>query len=130
MKTIRVQRKEETEKATFGELYVDDEKIGQTLEPPWRNNKISESCIPPGEYDAYIRSKETSRWDYDVIQLRDVFNRSAIQIHIGNYINDTKGCILIGKGRGKNAVWNSTDAYEELMSKLDEEEFKVIVEYA
>ena len=131
MSTIRVVRKEETDQATTGQLYVDGEKIGDTLEQTWKNNKEGESCIPPGEYIAYIRDKSTSRWDYNPIQLIDVHNRSYIQIHIGNYPEHTEGCILPGKGRGHNAVWSSEDAYNELMEKLDKtKEIKVIVEYA
>ncbi|WP_018249855.1 DUF5675 family protein [Orenia marismortui] len=129
MNEIRVIRKEETGEATLGEIYVDGEKIGHTLEPPWRQNKANESCIPPGEYNAFIRKRGSSRWNYDVIQLEEVFNRSAVQIHIGNYPKNTRGCILVGKGKGKNAVWSSRDAFEDLMSRLGKEELKVVVEY-
>ena len=130
MSVIRIIRSEETDEAMLGQIYVGGEEIGYTLEQPWNNNQEGESCIPPGEYVAYIRDKETSRWDYNPIQLIDVFNRSYIQVHIGNYPANTQGCILIGKGRGHNAVWNSEDAYDELMSKLDKtKEIKVIVEY-
>ncbi|TDX52130.1 DUF5675 family protein [Orenia marismortui] len=129
MNEIRVIRKEESEESILGEIYVDGEKVGYTLERTWKNNLPNESCIPPGEYKAFIKKKETSRWSYDVIQLEDVFKRTAIQIHVGNYPDDTQGCILVGKGKGKDAVWSSRDAFEELMSKIDSEELKVIVEY-
>ncbi|SNY19466.1 hypothetical protein SAMN06265827_105127 [Orenia metallireducens] len=131
MNKIRVIRKKETADSTQGELYLDSEQIGYTLEPAWNRNKKG-SCIPPGEYLAYIRDHEHSgsRWNYNPIQLINVFNRNYIQIHIGNYPEDTRGCILIGKGKGDNAIWNSKKAYEELMSKLDKtREIKVIVEY-
>ena len=130
MSTIRVVRKEETDQATMGQVYVDGEEIGYTLEQPWKQNREGGSCIPPGEYVAYIRDKATSRWDYNPIQLVGVHNRSYIQIHIGNKPEHTEGCILIGKGKGHNAVWNSRDVYNELMNKLDRtKEIKVIVEY-
>lgn len=129
MSTIRIVRKEETDQATMGQVYVDGEELGYTLEQPWNNNQEG-SCIPPGEYIAYIRDKATSRWDYNPIQLVNVYNRSYIQIHIGNKPEHTEGCILVGKGRGKNAVWSSQDAYNELMKKLDKtKEIKVIIEY-
>ncbi|GAB6137917.1 DUF5675 family protein [Halanaerobaculum tunisiense] len=132
MSTIRVVRKEETGEATLGEIFVDGERIGHTLEQPWQNNKQGESCIPPGKYWAYLRDQEqsNSRWDYNPIQFIDVHNREYIQIHIGNYPEDTEGCILPGKGRGKNAVWNSADAFEEIVSKIDKTKpVKVIIEY-
>lgn len=131
MSEIRIVRQKETVESTQGELYLDGEMVGYTLEPAWNQNKKG-SCIPVGEYTAYIRDGKdsNSRWNYNPIQLINVFNRNYIQIHIGNYPEDTKGCILIGKGKGDNAVWNSRDTYEELMSKLDKtREIKVIVEY-
>jgi hypothetical protein len=127
---IKVVRKEETEQATMGEIYVDGEQIGYSLEQPWKKNRKSESCIPPGKYKAYIRDSETSRRDYSLIQLIDVFNRDYIQVHIGNYPEDTAGCILPGKDKGENAVWYSQDAYEEIMSKIDQtRELEIIIEY-
>ena len=43
---IKVVRKEETEQATMGEIYVDGEKIGYSLEQPWKKNRKCEACIP------------------------------------------------------------------------------------
>lgn len=131
MNIIRVVRKEETEKATLGEMYLDGNFLAYTLEPVWDGNQTG-SCIPPGKYIAYIRDhkQSKSRWSYNPIQLIDVFKRDYIQIHIGNYPDDTEGCILVGKGRGKNAIWRSRDAYNELMNKMDKtKEIKIIVEY-
>ena len=130
MSKIEVIRKEETEKATFGQLTIKGEQQPEihTLEQPWKYNRNGESCIPPGEYDYYIRDASTSRWNYDPIQLEGVFGRSAIQIHKGNYPADTRGCILPGLGRGGNAVWSSGDAYDLIMSKIEDTGI-VVVKY-
>ena len=125
MNKIKIKRIEETDEATIGKLYLNDKEIGYTLEPPWKDNKQRESCIPAGEYDAFIRT-DSNRWDYDVIQLRNVPNRTAIQIHIGNFPKDTVGCILPGKGRGHNIVHQSRVAFEELMSGINEDERIII----
>jgi hypothetical protein len=130
MNIIKVVRVEETENATISELFVNGSRIGYALEPAWQYNAVNKSCIPPGRYDAFIRDDEYSRWDYDVIQLVDVFNRSAIQIHIGNFPRNTQGCILPGKGRGTEAVWSSKDAFLELINKLDlDDKIEVVVKY-
>lgn len=130
MNKITIKRKEETDQATMGEISVNGEEVGSTLEQPWNDNQEGRSCIPPGRYTAYIRDSSSSRWGYNPIQLVNVFNREYIQIHIGNYPKDTRGCILPGKSKGDNAVWNSGDAYKEIMEKIDQtKEIEVIIEY-
>lgn len=126
MITITVQRRIKNSKCVTGLFKVvssDVEGIvkGYTLEPPDLGNRDRVSCIPAGEYKAYIRDRKTSKWDYDVIQLEDVPDREAIQIHIGNYPKDTLGCILVGSSQGKNTVWRSGDKYRELMSFIRKE---------
>lgn len=88
--SIEVKRIKETELTTLGELYVQGEKIGYTLELAWKDNQAEVSRILPGEYYAFFRTKSR-------IELIDVPGRSHIQIHSGNSRKDTKGCILPGK---------------------------------
>jgi hypothetical protein len=40
-------------------------------------------------------------------------------IHGGNYISDTHGCILVGKGRLPNELRMSVLAYRALWTKLE-----------
>ena len=77
---------------TFGTLYIDGEYFGYTLEPPWQNNKKNVSCIPSGTYKI-IPAKHKNYVAYEVL---DVSERKHIKIHIGNWISDTTGCILLG----------------------------------
>lgn len=133
MITITIQRTMKNDICVQGRLCaVSDKKKGSfecyTLENPDLNNQKNISCIPPGEYTAFIRDKSTSRWDYDVIELKNVPGRSFIQIHIGNFSENTQGCILPGVHLGKNAVWKSGEAMKELMSFVDsDEDIKVII---
>ncbi|WP_408954718.1 DUF5675 family protein [Natroniella sp. ANB-PHB2] len=132
MDVIKIVRKTETKKAMMGELYVNGDKIGPCLEQPWKNNKRGESCIPPGEYLAYLRDQEqsNSRWNYNPIQLIGVHERDYIQIHIGNYPKNTRGCILPGKSKGRDAVWNSKKAFNEIVDRLDKTRpCKVVITY-
>src|SRR5690554_4480943 len=132
MVTITIIRDLRTAVCTMGvfEAISDKKKgkvTGYTLEPPDLNNKPDVSCIPVGEYKAYIRDKNTSKWDYDCIELIDVPNRSAIQIHAGNYPKNTMGCFLIGELQGHNTVWKSKDKLRELVDFCRGEDIRVII---
>jgi hypothetical protein len=76
-----------------GRLLVAGSEVAKTLELPWRNNEEDISQIPPGSYPAYIRSDGLLGWR---VELRDVPDRDNVQLHIGNYSRQTKGCILLG----------------------------------
>lgn len=67
-----------------------------TLELPWLDNKKDISCIPTGRYE----------WDkYDspskglVIRLKNVPERTFVEIHIANYKRQLRGCIAVGVNR-------------------------------
>ena len=77
---------------TIGILRYGDFKCF-TLELPWRNNMRSVSCVPAG---AYLATKYTSPSKGNVLLLRDVPERSYIEIHAGNFTSNTRGCILVG----------------------------------
>src|SRR5690554_2340901 len=132
MITITIQRQNKNNICVTGKLKaVSDKKEGviegYTLEPPNLGNKRNVSCIPAGEYEAYIRDKNTSKWDYDCIQLIDVPNRTAIQLHAGNYPKNTVGCFLIGELQGHNTVWKSKDKLRELVDFCRGEDIRVII---
>ena len=87
-------------KATLGELsYVNDnggrEKLGYTMELPWRNNKNRVSCIIPNP-DGYGCAKVSNHHKYGNCfhVTPDPPGRSEIMIHRG--VNETwgVGCIL------------------------------------
>lgn len=44
---------------------------------------------------------------------------NGILIHIGNYLKDSEGCILIGKGQTENMITNSKEAFDEFMKTLE-----------
>ncbi len=95
----------------IGKLYANREFVCYTLELPWRWNARTVSCVPPGSYSAFIRYDKPDGWR---IQLENVPERSGVQIHIGNYPRNVKGCVLVGTSYGPNAVWHSKDAYAKL----------------
>lgn len=77
---------------TLGVITLDDITCF-TLELPDLDNKKNVSCIPEGTYNAFVRNSPSNG---QCIELKDVPNRTHIQIHIGNYLSDILGCILVG----------------------------------
>jgi hypothetical protein len=118
MKTLTLKRILQNNKyGTFGVL-IDVIPFALTLELPWKDNQDYISCIPKGEYLCF---KTKSPKHGDVFQLKDVPDRDHILLHKGNSVNDTKGCILIGKEF--NAVdgqplLKSDQAFKEFMTKM------------
>lgn len=88
---------------TQGVMLVSGAKFCSTLEETWKNNASDnpftvaeeESCIPEGEYEASVIVSPSRGWK--VILFYGVPKRTAIEIHSGNKLKDTKGCILVGK---------------------------------
>lgn len=95
---LSIIRSKKTKYGTFGIFYINDDPLCLTLEDPWNNNKVGVSCIPEGTYKV---SKHTGLKYKDVWILHDVPGRTAILIHSGNTIDDTRGCILVGNSFGK-----------------------------
>ena len=108
-----------TDKSTMGELFLNGEKMCDTLELPWLDNKRSISCIPDGEYKARLRyPRESGSRDYLHILVQDVPDRDYILFHRGNTAKDTRGCILVGLKSQQDIVQNSTLALELLLKEI------------
>lgn len=80
-------------KGTSGVLHADT-LVLSTIELPWLSNARNISCIPEGTYPYEV--KYSNRWKRDVIWINDVPQRTAIQMHVGNEIRHTMGCLLVG----------------------------------
>ena len=105
--------------STIGELFLNGERMSDTLENPWVNNKKNVSCIPRGEYKVRLRlPRESATRDYLHLLVEGVENRSHILIHIGNFPKDTSGCILVGLGSQQDAVNNSVLAMDLLIKEI------------
>lgn len=85
--------------------------------------------IPAGTYKLIKRrhggfyNKYKKRFGHDYVwQLENVPGFTDILIHIGNYKEDTKGCLLLNNGIHKKKNWSgigSTAAYLAFFNKLD-----------
>ena len=115
---ITLKRIAQSEKGTFGVLIKDDVPLCVTCEDPWNNNATNISCIPAGEYDCtpHNGAKYSDTWI-----LNKVPNRSAILFHAGNSIQDTQGCILVGRSFNSHTIRDSRNALDYLRTVLSDE---------
>ena len=120
------------EHGTHTEIVFPEGETFYCLENPWLDNKPYESCIPEGLYELKLRDSEivtrTSKGmfhqGYEVV---DVPNRTFIMFHVGNFVHDTEGCILVGSsfdfdtvdGVTQPVVWASMDGFKDFMKVMD-----------
>jgi hypothetical protein len=117
---LLVQRDRYTVKSTSGILYVDGVEECYTLEDRLRPPTVKvwgETCIPAGTYRLAV--KHSPKFGRLMPYLEAVPGFTSIMIHVGNYISDTHGCILVGKGRLPNELRMSVLAYRALWTKLE-----------
>jgi hypothetical protein len=114
---VTIYREQVKDACTSGYLAVNDKIICYTLEKPWKDNINFISSIPPGEYSAKIRYDHQDHWR---IELKSVPNRTNVQIHIGNQVNESTGCILVGKKLGPDlcSLIDSASAYADLKKAI------------
>jgi hypothetical protein len=105
--------------STLGELFLNGERMCDTLENPWIDNQRNISCIPEGEYPVRLRyPRESGTRDYLHLLVQDVPNRDSILFHRGNTAKDTSGCILVGIGTEQDVVHNSVLAMDLLIKEI------------
>lgn len=116
------------EDSTNGMLLVDGKFECYTLEDERRAVKVSgETAIPHGHYKIQARRDITpltksyrNRYDFfDYhFEIMDVPNFERIYIHVGNWDEDTEGCILVGKGAEDDYIGQSSLAFSSLYRKM------------
>ena len=114
---------------TLGKYYINGEFICEVIERPWKDNIPYESCIPEGAYRLKLRSsnvvKRSTGGEFtEGYEVTDVPDRTWIMLHPANKASSLHGCQAPGKTRGMidgdKAVFNSRDAFRDLMSRLEE----------
>jgi len=114
---LTIERKLSSSTCTMGYLIANGEVLCYTLELPWADNLNNISCIPVGTYSGILRYDKTDGWR---IQLENVPNRTGVQIHMGNYTTQIKGCVLVGTNANVDncSVQNSSTAYSKLRKEF------------
>lgn len=132
---------------TLGTLHFGALKLA-TIERPWiphpdgLGGRQRQSCIPDGTYtvrpwnsprfpDTYILQNEelgVYRQPGD-IPPGQTWGRSAILIHVGNYVSDVVGCIAVGTRHAHDRlmVLDSRAAMNDLRAMLGRENHKLII---
>jgi hypothetical protein len=103
---------------TFGVFIIDGMPRFVSCELPWKDNQRNISCVPAGTYP--IMKMYSPRFQKTVYMIADIPGRDAVEIHIGNTIKDSHGCILIGIGFGATdyLISGSTIAFGEFMNNF------------
>ena len=108
-----------SKKSTIGELFLNGERICDTLENPWQDNQRNISCIPEGVYPVRLRlPRESATRDYLHLLVQEVPNRDFILVHRGNFPSQTQGCLLVGLGTEQDVVHNSVLAMDLLIKEV------------
>jgi heme-degrading monooxygenase HmoA len=114
---LMVWRRTFTPKSTIGDLFIDDQYFGLTLEDTIRDKKIAGvTAIPYGVYEVIINF--SNRFQRPMPLLLNVPGFLGIRIHAGNTDKDTEGCILVGFTEKDDFIGNSKSAFNQLFSKI------------
>ncbi len=119
-------------KTTLGVLLINNKFQCYTLEDRYRKEKVyGETRISAGTYELALRNygghfdRYTEKYEghKGMIQVKEVPNFTDILIHIGNYSEDSHGCILVGSSANNNVkkkgqISASTEAYLDLYFKI------------
>lgn len=105
----------------FGELrQLDGTKVCSTLEHSYDSGHGDGSFIPKIPKGTYVcKRRHSPKFKYDLFELQHVPGHEAIEIHIGNYNDDSHGCILVGMDQVKlgkfHMIQHSRAAFQKLM---------------
>ena len=114
---LLLQRHVSTDECTTGDLYLNGQWYCYTLEDVVRKDKIKgKTAIPRGLYKVTVNW--SSRFNRPLPLLLDVPKFVGVRIHTGNTADDTEGCILVGKALGKDGIYKSKEAYNDLFERI------------
>jgi hypothetical protein len=110
----------QSDNGTLG-VWITDRPLFTTLELPWKDNQKDISCIPAGTY--HITKIYSGHFKRNVFLVNGVPNRDAVEIHVGNTVNDIRGCIVVGMEYNMSdyAIVSSGMALDKLMSIMPDE---------
>jgi|15BtaG_2_1085339.scaffolds.fasta_scaffold30349_1 hypothetical protein len=123
---LEVNRIFDTGMETIGALYLNGKFQCFTLEDERRTEKVwGETRIPEGEYIVKLRRNGGFHERYEakfgknhkgMLHLQEVPGFEYVLIHIGNYEDDTAGCLLVGNEvgwlAGRRCITHSKKAYK------------------
>lgn len=116
--SLEVRRQWFTPKSTCGQLAIDGQPECFTLEPVTlpADDDRKPRAIPAGTFPLTIRW--SPRFHKAVPHVEKVPGFSSIEIHIGNFPDDTIACTCVGQTHATDYIGMSTVAWTQLMVKL------------
>ena len=125
MTLLRVERFLHHSDCEIGRVFLKGKFFCFSIEDAHRTTKIKgETCIPCGKYPLALRwsPKFSSKYNHEMIWVKNVPNYEYILIHWGNTICDTEGCLIVGDKIGiineKESVLNSKATYIKLYNEV------------
>jgi hypothetical protein len=116
-----LRRVEHQAQGIFGELLdAWGNVVCQTLEHAYTatGGAAYSPKLPPGTYTCV---KGTHRLinmgPFETFEITGVEGHSGILFHVGNYNDDSEGCVLLGMQRAGNSITASHAAFAEFMSR-------------
>lgn len=107
---------------TFGQLDFDGLNLS-TLEP-FRPIIPCGSYLLTFTYSPRLSEKIPYKEYKGLVPLvNGVLGHQGIRIHVGNYIQDTQGCILVGSYMDNIMIYESRKAYCELMLRVQQRKY-------
>ena len=95
-------------------MYVDGTFEAYSLELPLKDG-LPGSAIPPGTYK--VTTYPSPHFGRLMPLLQGIPGRSEIEIHFGNFPDETRGCILLGKTQTTDFVGESRAAFDAFWAK-------------
>lgn len=118
--SVVIQRLIYTDKSVISMIRVTNKTTGgrfsgYTLEDAHAGDKGNKPPIPPGTYHAFTRTDGPKGWR---LELRAVPGYSHIEVHVGNFVKDVEGCFAVGASYGRDAVWSSREAMQQMQKSV------------
>lgn len=124
---VVVNRKHAFAEGLIGELSVNGAFVCYTLELAWFWNQNNKSCVPPGKYHGFLRHDHKDKWRIELTGVPG--HREHVQIHIGNFPRDIKGCVVVGTSYAPGVVFRSAQAYKKLKAAYPHHPGRITVEF-
>ena len=118
MINLLVRREVYSPNSTIGELFLNGGFFSYTLEPRKSQTEGKPFAIPNGIYKVILQMSDKFRTVTP--HLQDVPGFDAIEIHWGNYPNDTAGCLMVGAQKGTDFIGVSRATFDNLMRQISD----------
>lgn len=119
-----VYKRHGTPTAVMGNFYYLGKRVISILELPWKYNEEKVSCIPTGTYLCRLQEHVSKSGNqYPAYEVTGAPDRTDIEIHIGNTVVDSLGCLIEGTilDETKERVLESAVAHKLFLDTMEQD---------